>query len=84
MKTKKVFLKGEERYIIVDDFTDEVVDDSNGFGYRTADNAWRSYKYKCAHPDFRERKRTRSNRPKAEKALAKTVDKTKPSSNPLF
>ena len=37
---------GESRYIIIDNHTGEVLDDAQGYGYRTAQNAYRAYAFK--------------------------------------
>lgn len=37
---------GEDRFVIIDEDTGEVVDDAQGYGYKTAQNAYRACGYK--------------------------------------
>ena len=36
----------EPRYIVIDAETGEILDDAQGFGYKTIGNAYRAYRYK--------------------------------------
>lgn len=40
----------DKRYIVVDDATGEVLDDAQGYGYKTAQNAHRAHAYKSMPP----------------------------------
>ena len=40
--------KSKYRYIIVDAVTDEVLDDAQGYGYKSIKKAYRAYVYKLA------------------------------------
>lgn len=40
----------DRRYVVVDETTGEVLDDAQGYGYKTAQNAHRAYSYKSAPP----------------------------------
>jgi hypothetical protein len=43
--------KGDDRrYVVVDEATGEVLDDAEGYGYKTAQNAHRAYSYKSMSP----------------------------------
>ncbi|QNJ89942.1 hypothetical protein HZU40_00320 (plasmid) [Mycolicibacterium fluoranthenivorans] len=47
----------EKRYVVVDEATGDVVDDAQGYGYKTAQNAHRAHAYKSMPP---KKKRHRS------------------------
>ena len=38
--------KGKQRFILRDSLTGEIVDDAQGWGYKTADNAYKCWTYK--------------------------------------
>jgi hypothetical protein len=40
----------DKRYVVVDEATGEVLDDAQGYGYKTAQNAHRAYGYKAMPP----------------------------------
>ena len=40
----------DKRYVIVDEATGEVLDDAQGYGYKSAHNAHRAYSYKSMPP----------------------------------
>jgi hypothetical protein len=40
----------DRRYVVVDEATGEILDDAQGYGYRTAQNAHRAYSYKSMPP----------------------------------
>ena len=40
----------DKRYIVVDEATGEVLDDAQGYGYKTAQNAHRAHAYKSMPP----------------------------------
>ena len=40
----------DRRYVVVDAATDEVLDDAQGYGYKTAQNAHRAHAYKSMSP----------------------------------
>ena len=49
----------DERYIVVDKDTGEIVDDAQGYGYKTAHKAFAAYRYKHKY---------KSDKPKEESA----------------
>ncbi|MEB3982350.1 hypothetical protein OQ968_13870 [Mycobacterium sp. 663a-19] len=40
----------DKRYVVVDEATGEIVDDAQGYGYKTAQNAHRAHAYKSMPP----------------------------------
>lgn len=40
----------DRRFVVIDEVTGEVLDDAQGYGYKTAQNAHRAYGYKSATP----------------------------------
>lgn len=46
IKSEKLSRKKSSRYIVVSEDTGEILDDANGFGYRTKKNAEKAYTYK--------------------------------------
>lgn len=40
----------DRRFVVVDETTGQVLDDAQGYGYRTAENAHRAYSFKSATP----------------------------------
>ena len=40
----------DRRYVVVDAATDEVLDDAQGYGYKTAQNAHRAHAYRSMSP----------------------------------
>lgn len=40
----------DKRYVVVDEATGEVLDDAQGYGYKSAHNAHRAYSYKSMPP----------------------------------
>jgi hypothetical protein len=40
----------DKRYVVVDEATGEVLDDAQGYGYKSAQNAHRGYSYKSMPP----------------------------------
>lgn len=51
----------EKRYVVVDAVTGSIVDDAQGYGYKTAHNAHRAHAYK-AMPPKRKRQRAAAQR----------------------
>lgn len=43
----------DKRYVVVDEATGEVLDDAQGYGYKTAQNAHRAHAYKSMPPKKR-------------------------------
>jgi hypothetical protein len=41
----------DRRYVVIDETTGEVLDDAQGYGYKTAQNAYRVHVYKPALPE---------------------------------
>lgn len=58
---------GGVRYGIVDTATGSVIDNANGYGYRTREAAWKSYFYKRQHGELRQEASRRG------KAVAKFI-----------
>ena len=52
MKVVSASLSGNcgRRYVVVDEASGEVLDDAQGYGYRSAQNAHRAYAYKAMPP----------------------------------
>ena len=46
LKAEKVIIKNNPRFIIVDSETGEVLDDAQGYGYKTIKGAFKAYKFK--------------------------------------
>ena len=46
LKAEKVVIKNNPRFIIVDSETGEVLDDAQGYGYKTIQGAFKAYKFK--------------------------------------
>ena len=44
-----ITMNNNGRWIIVDSYTGEVIDDAQGYGFKTKDNAYRCFKYKRNH-----------------------------------
>jgi hypothetical protein len=40
----------DKRYVVVDEATGEIVDDAQGYGYKSAQNVHLAYSYKCRPP----------------------------------
>lgn len=46
----------DKRYVVVDEATGEVLDDAQGYGYKSAQNAHRAYSYKSLPPKKKRRR----------------------------
>ena len=46
IKCEKIIKNHEERFIIVDGETGEILDDAQGYGYKTIQGAFKAYKFK--------------------------------------
>ena len=46
LKSEKVIINNNPRFIIVDSETGEVLDDAQGYGYKTIKGAFKAYKFK--------------------------------------
>lgn len=46
----------DKRYVVVDEATGEIVDDAQGYGYRSAQNAQRAHAYKSMPPKKKRRR----------------------------
>lgn len=46
VESEDLSINGEDRYVIVDIETGEILDDANGYGYKSAKNAYAAYAYK--------------------------------------
>ncbi len=46
LKSEKVIINNNPRFIIVDSETGEVLDDAQGYGYKTIKGAFKAYKIK--------------------------------------
>ena len=55
MTVKECHINGKQRYVVVDGATGAVLDDANGYGYKTEKNALRAYYYKLYSPNYRNR-----------------------------
>jgi len=43
---KQVRINHQERFVLMDDETGEIVDDAQGYGYKTVQGAYKAYRYK--------------------------------------
>lgn len=50
MLVKQQIINGCQRYVVVDDITGEVLDDAQGYGFKTSEAARKCYWYKQYHP----------------------------------
>lgn len=46
----------DKRYVVVDEATGEIVDDAQGYGYKSAQNAHRAHAYKSMPPRKKRRR----------------------------
>ena len=53
LKGEKVIINNNPRFIIVDSETGEVLDDAQGYGYKTIQGAFKAYKFKRLTKDER-------------------------------
>ena len=53
LKSEKVIINNNPRFIIVDSETGEVLDDAQGYGYKTIEGAFKAYKFKRLTNDER-------------------------------
>ena len=53
LKSEKVIINNKPRFIIVDSETGKVLDDAQGYGYKTIEGAFKAYKFKRLTKDER-------------------------------
>ena len=53
LKSEKVIINNKPRFIIEDSETGEVLDDAQGYGYKTIEGAFKAYKFKRLTKDER-------------------------------
>lgn len=51
IKHKYITIKNQKRYVLYDVETGDIVDDAQGYGYKTIDGAYRAYKFKSLTDD---------------------------------
>ena len=64
----------EKRYIIVDEDTGKVLDDAQGYGYKSAEKAYRGYAYKNRTPDKKKRDKELKDWLKKQKGFLKRIE----------
>lgn len=47
---------GDTRYVVIDEDTGKILDDADGYGYKTKQNAHRAYGYRSASPAVKKRR----------------------------
>lgn len=57
----QVFKHTEKRFIIIDEETDEILDDAQGYGYKTPQNAWKAWNYMHRSPEKIQREKDIEN-----------------------
>ena len=49
VKSRELSNEYDDRFIVVNEITGDVIDDAQGYGYKTKDKAWKAYTYKLHH-----------------------------------
>lgn len=71
IRSKKLSNGYDNRYVIINPETQEILDDANGYGYKSKENAYKAWKYKTR--SFEDQ----NERNKKYEAVIKWIDKNK-------